>query len=403
VKRILHILPQFQPGGGMERVVMNYFSQLNHDEFLFDVVTHKMEDRAYADVLSRGGGETFVLPLMSFGNIRDIAQQFNDLLDGRHYDVIHCHMANSAFIYLRIAKKHNIPIRILHSHQDHYADTRSHVLRNMPLIAIGKRYANRNVACSQAAGTFLFGRDNYSVLTNSIDIDIFRFSASSRKKIRDYYGFLDGQMVFGLVGRLTPQKNPVFALNVFAACRADGFPDAKLVIAGEGELHDEMLNHAKRLHIDKDILWLGNTNIIAQIDQAIDVLLMPSLYEGLPMGLVEAQASGMECFVSDTITAEAIAGDFVHFLSISKTAQFWARYVADTIVCGTGTPAIGRRHVVHGPPHASRFAGYRRSPQSGIREVPRRCRRHQRRNTPDSDQHAQALSGGAYAGAQAAE
>lgn len=334
MKRILHILPQFQPGGGMERVVMNYFSQLNHDEFSFDVVTHKMEDRTYADALSRGGGETFVFPPMSLGNMRDVAQQFNNLLDERHYDVIHCHMANGAFIYLRIAKKRGIPVRILHSHQDHYADTWSHALRNMPLIAIGKRYANRYVACSQAAGAFLFGKDNYSVLINSIDIDTFRFSSSSREKIQDHYGLLDGQMVFGLVGRLTPQKNPMFALDVFAACKADEFPDTKLVIAGEGELHDEMLDHAKRLHVDKDILWLGNTNVIAQIDQAIDVLLMPSLYEGLPMGLVEAQASGMECFVSDTITTEAAAGDFVHFLSISTTAQFWAKYIADTIVRG---------------------------------------------------------------------
>jgi glycosyltransferase involved in cell wall biosynthesis len=346
VKRILHILPQFQPGGGMERVVMNYFSQLNHDEFSFDVVTHKMEDRAYADDLSQEGGETFVFPPMSLGNMRDVARRFNNLLDERHYDVIHCHMANGAFIYLRIAKRHGIPIRILHSHQDHYADTWSHALRNIPLIAMGKRYANRHIACSEAAGAFLFGKGNYTVLTNGIDVESFRFSEIVRDESRNNLGFSERQAVFGFVGRLAPQKNPLFVLDVFAACRKS-FSNCKLVIAGDGELHEKMLLHGQELGVSDDIVWLGNVSNVSQIYQGLDILLMPSVYEGLPMTLVEAQAAGIRCYVSDTITEEAVISQFVAQESIDQPPEVWARrIISDLDANGLGDRAVGAQQVI---------------------------------------------------------
>ncbi|MEK0217869.1 glycosyltransferase [Bifidobacterium mongoliense] len=344
MKRILHILPQFQPGGGMDRVVMNYFSHIDKTKFQFNVLTHMLEDRTYADQLEQAGGTVCVFPSMSFHHIRSIARQFDVFLSKEHYDVVHCHMANAAFIYLRVAKKHGVPVRILHSHQDHYADTRSHALRNMPLIAAGKRFANRNVACSKAAGDFLFPHQEYQLLRNSIDTTSFKFSQSDRDAWRNAMGYTPQQTIFGIVGRLTAQKNQIFAVQVFQRIVAE-HPSAQLVIAGDGDLNDELHHQIRSLNLDKHVCWLGNVSNISEVYMGLDALLFPSLYEGLPMTLVEAQAAGLTSYVSNTISDESFISEFVNVLPIDKGAAPWVKAVNDRFTKGSTRRGLGAQQV----------------------------------------------------------
>lgn len=328
MKRILHIVQQFQPGGGIDRVVMNFFSHIDHKEFRFDVLTHRLDDRSYADRIEECGGSVIEFPPLSLRNMASNARRFDEMLSGSHYDAVHCHMVNAAFIYLRIAKRHGVPVRISHSHQDHYADVWSHAARNVPLVALGKRYANVNVACSKAAGDFLFGKRPYVILNNGIDIDAFRFSPDKRKAFRNDHDIRDGQVLFGFVGRLTPQKNPLFMLQVFARCvEHPEFSDARLCIAGDGDMRQDMRVEIEKLGIADRVIWLGNIDGVAALDSGIDILLMPSVYEGLGLSLVEAQTAGACCFASDTIPQEAFASEFAHPLDIHDKADAWAEAI----------------------------------------------------------------------------
>jgi glycosyltransferase involved in cell wall biosynthesis len=323
MKRILHILPQFQPGGGMDRVVMNYFSHVNHEEYVFDILCHQCEDPAYADQIVAAGGNVYVFEPFRLNNLKDHAVKFEALLNAQNYDVIHCHMANAAFLYLKIAKKHGIPMRIIHGHQDRYADTWSHSIRNVPLLEIGKRYATQNLACSDSAGKFLFRHRSYDVLKNAIDTNNFAFSGSIRQEWRSSHGFRERQIVFGNVGRLVPQKNQRFVLSIFAKLKYR-LPNAALVIVGDGELKDELEEFAKTLGLSESVLWLDNSTDINSIYQGLDALIFPSLYEGLPMVLVEAQATGLPCFISNTISQESVATDLIKILNLHTDAQGWA-------------------------------------------------------------------------------
>ncbi len=314
----------------MERVVMNFHSHINTSYFRFDVLTHKLNNRIYAERIEHSGGKVYVFPPFGVKTISSNARLFDELLSTERYDVVHCHMANAAFIYLKIAEKHNIPIRILHSHQDHYADTWTHAMRNIPLVKYGKRFANVNLACSKAAGQFLFNDAAYTVMNNGIDVDDFAFSSDKRIVARKKLGIRDEEILFGYVGRLVPQKNPVFMLDVFSEClKACDLP-MKLVIAGSGELEQQMRRHAVDIGVYHKIIWLGDIDDVAELDRSIDIFLMPSLYEGLGLSLVEAQAAGAECYASDNIPQEAFLTSFVHALPLQRGSGYWAsRILAD--------------------------------------------------------------------------
>lgn len=182
--RALHILPQFQPGGGIDSVVLNYLKNLDPEQVQIDVLCHKSEDPAYAEIVHRQGGDVFILPPFTLNNLSEIRKQFLAIIKRNQYDVVHCHMANASFLYLRIAEQYGVPLRVLHSHQDHYADSIVHALRNIPLVAVGKHSASIKLACSNAAGKFLFGSKNFSVLPNAIDTEKFRFNSARRESFR---------------------------------------------------------------------------------------------------------------------------------------------------------------------------------------------------------------------------
>lgn len=329
-KKILHVLPQFQPGGGIERVVMNYFNYLDHDEYHFDVVTHKMESTVYADEITTAGGHVYLFTPARLGTMKVNARRFSEILDAGHYDIVHCHMANAAFIYLKIAQQKGVPIRILHSHQDHYADTKLHALRNIPLISIGKRYANRRVACSKESGRFLFGSKSFTVVNNGIDLDTFHFDTRKRIEQRAKLDLQNSDLLLGQVGRLVPQKNPIFSIHVFNELYRR-HPNARLVFAGDGELREEMEQLVHQLGIGERIQFLGNITDVTKLYSALDALLMPSLYEGISLSMAEAQGMGLPVFAANTIAEESFATSFAVRLNLGDGPETWAEAILQTL------------------------------------------------------------------------
>lgn len=329
--KILHILPQFQPGGGIDSVVMNYFNNIDQNLYSFDILTHKIEDFTYAKLIKQAGGNVYILPQFNLTNIRRIVYEYRKIIQKNNYDVVHCHMANAAFIYLKIAKDAGIQLRILHSHQDHYADKLTHAVRNVPLVFLGKKYSNLNVACSKKAGEFLFRRKKFIVLKNGIDIRKFEYNADNRRLFREKYKLDSNAIVFGIVGRLVPQKNPFFAIDVFSEfCKIVSY-NSILVIAGDGELRHSLQQYTKTRLINHNILWLGNIDNVAMLDSGLDVLLMPSKYEGLGLSLIEAQAAGVLCLASDSIPEEAFITDHIFALPISHGSSPWVSCIQEAL------------------------------------------------------------------------
>ena len=183
-ERILVIIPGLNVCGGMESFFMNYFRSIDRSKIVFDFLTHDISDVSYVKEIKELGGKIYKLPPFSISNLKLIKLEYINILKENHYRIVHCNMANAAFMYLNIAKKMNIPIRILHSHQDKAADSFSHALRNIPLIYYGKKFANVRIACSKQAGDYLFKTKEYTIINNAIDYSKFKYNQEIRANIR---------------------------------------------------------------------------------------------------------------------------------------------------------------------------------------------------------------------------
>ncbi len=229
---------------------------------------------------------------------------------------------------LRFAKHAGVPVRILHSHCTenqqfiHKHKNPLHFVSERMNRKTLDRYATHLAACSENAGMWMFGRRKYTVISNGIDADQFRYREEARKRIREQYGIGDQPLV-GIVGRLSAQKNPSFALKILNVLfRLE--PDTRAVFAGDGDLRGETMDEARKTGIQDRILFPGAVANVAEWMAAMDVLLMPSLFEGLPFVLIEAQASGLPCVVSTAVTREADLTGIVHYVDLKDSPEEWA-------------------------------------------------------------------------------
>lgn len=327
--RILQIVPSLSICGGVENYLMNYYRHIDKRKIQFDFMTHSIPEVSFKDEIENFGGRIYDLPVFNLSTgikiVNSLAAFFAQY---KQYKIIHCHMANAALFYFWTAKKYGVKVRILHSHQSEGADSLSHRLRNYPLLFLGKQYTTYNIACSKLAGDFLFRNKNYIIINNAINTNKFSFDFDVRTQIRKQYGILD-KFVVGHVGRFCNQKNQLFLLDIFSRIYLRN-PKAVLLLVGAGDLEDEIRKKINDLKLHDSVILTGvcaNTN---ELYQAMDVFVLPSLYEGLPVVGVEAQAAGLKTFVADTITKELKITDLVTYLSLRQTAEEWANAIIDS-------------------------------------------------------------------------
>ena len=324
--RILQVLPTLNICGGVENYLMNYYTRMDLSAVTVDFAVHDVRDSYFKDMIESRGGRVYGLPKFTLKNYAAIKRQIVDIFESTPYSIVHCHQANAAFLYLRLAEKYGVPHRILHSHQAAAADKFTHAVRNMPLLFIGKKYANMNFACSRLAGEYLFKKKPFTVIKNAVDIEKFSYSEAFRAEIRARYGLSDDAFIIGNIGRFCPQKNQEFALRVFAACFRRQ-PNAYFFLIGEGELSDSLQKFAKDNGLTERVVFVGKTTEIQKFYSAMDVFLLPSLYEGLPVSGVEAQVAGLPIVTSDTVTEELALLPSTLFLSLEDSIDFWSETV----------------------------------------------------------------------------
>ena len=330
--KILTITPALSLCGGIESYTMNYYRNMSNNVKM-DFITHEMKDENYKNQIEKNGGNVYLFPVINLKNLKSFLKQLAEFFKEHHdYDVIHCNMANAAVFYFYFAKKYGIKVRIIHSHQNNFADKFTHKLRNIPLIFFGKKLATHNFACSKIAGDFLYKSKKYEVINNAIDVEKFKFNENTRKRIREKEKIKEDEILFANIGRFCNQKNQLFLIDIFNLIYKKN-KKVKLFLIGDGELKERLIEKIDKLKLNDNIFVKGPINNVNEYLQAIDVLIMPSLYEGLPVIGVEAQASGVQCFFSDTITKEAKILDDTVYIKLNSTPEEWCDIILKHVKC----------------------------------------------------------------------
>lgn len=321
--------------GGAETMIMNYYRQIDRSKLQFDFLVHREEKGAYEDEIESLGGKIYRMPKINPINPNKYYTAFDNFLKTHSYQIIHSHINTFSSFPLKIARKNNIECRIAHAHTTTLPITFDLLLNNpneaVKILFKGfqkgntSKHATTLIACGKNAGNWLFEKNDYSILPNALNSIQYIYNSNKSTHLKDKYS-LKNNIVFGHIGNFSYPKNYPFILEIFKAVQQTK-PNSKLVLIGNGNMRKEVELLAKKLNIFDDIIFMGVRSDVPDLLQMMDIFLFPSLYEGLPVTLVEAQASGLKIFASDTITDEVALTDDITFLSLDKSPEFWAEQI----------------------------------------------------------------------------
>lgn len=308
--------------GGLESVVSNIHENINHTRFKIDFVLFNGLDHSRKSDLEKYDSKIYYINRSGEGVIKNI-NEIKSILEKGKYEIVHAHTNETSLLTALAGKLAKTPVVICHSHNTVF-DRNNKLL---PFIRLGlNTLPDRLFACSNDAGKKLFGENSdFLIIKNAIDSEKYLYNRSIRDKVRKDLG-VENSFVIGNVGRLNYQKNHKFLLLVFKEILKKR-NDAVLVLVGEGELEVEIKQQIKELNIQNNVLLLGSRNDVANILQAMDIFLFPSLFEGLGVSLIEAQCSGLPCIVSEQVPKEVAITNLVKYISLNETAVIWAETV----------------------------------------------------------------------------
>lgn len=325
--RVLHIVT-YMGRGGLETMLMNYYRNMDRTKVQFDFVVHRDFKADYDDEIEELGGIIYRLPRLNPFSIK-YKKALGDLLESHpEYRIVHVHQDCLSSVALKIAKEKGVPVRIGHSHNANQDRNIKYLIKLWYMRSI-PRYATDLFACGKDAGEWMFRGHEYSILNNAINTDEFVFSPEVRKNKRDELKLTD-EFLVGHVGRFSPQKNHTFLIDVFnEIVKLDN--NSKLLLVGSGSLADVIKEKVETLGLQEKVLFLGNRDDVNQLMQAMDVFVFPSLYEGIGIVNIEAQAAGLKCFASNTVpkVAQMIDENFT-FISLDKSPKDWASIIITT-------------------------------------------------------------------------
>lgn len=321
--RVLEIIGK-RPVGGVGTVMLNYQTYMDAEKVQMDYLIFGEEKETFDEAVETLGSKVYVYPALSgsqMGRTKAYLEEFFSK-HATEYDIVHLHAPNIAFLAFPIIEKYGIKHRIVHSHATLYAENKIKAIRNQVLWSLAKGKITDRIGCSKAAGDFLFGKEDFTVLKNAIAYEDYLYDEDLRNEVRERENVVD-KLVVGNVGRFSQQKNQTQLVEIFAKVK-ELRPDSVLWLVGDGELRNEIEAKIKEWKLEDSVHLFGMVKNTKELYQAMDVMVMPSLFEGLPMVGVEAQASGLPCVYSEPITREVdVVG--CSYLALSESADTWAK------------------------------------------------------------------------------
>ena len=332
--RVLHILHSMNRGGA-ENAIMNYYRHIDRDKVQFDFLLTEPSKCQFEDEILSLGGRVYRIPLLTisapYHYLRGVSHFFKEHTE---YRIVHSHTSSKSFFPLFIAKKAKIPVRICHSHNTRSESGLSGFFRDclkLPLKAVATSFC----ACGEEAAIWLYGRKAFDhgkvrIVPNVIEAESFCYSIERRCEIRNALGLLESTVVIGCTARFSIQKNHRFLLSLFNEFNKR-ISDSVLLLLGDGELRSELKNQVVKLGLENRVLFVGTVSNVPDYEQAMDFFLLPSFNEGIPLSLIEAQVSGLHCFVSEGVPRESDKSGLITFISLDKGAAYWAEQIAATL------------------------------------------------------------------------
>ncbi len=325
--KVLHLFTTMD-NGGVESFLYNYYINMNHTEIAFDFIVPGDKIGFLENDVKKMNSNVYHVSLFKKHPFQQIKQLSKIVREG-NYDIIHCHGYKS-FIGIFLGKMHKVPNRIIHSHMAFVKETIFEKTIRKIITYIIKIYATDFFACGLDAARWLYGNKFYNsgkvkIINNAIDLDKFKFNEKYRKKFREEINCTD-EILIGNVARLSKQKNQLYSLKIIKKLLEEKV-NAKLVLVGSGEDEKLLKKEAKKLGVDSNTLFLGIRSDVNKLLSGLDVFILPSLYEGLPVVLAEVQASGLNCLVSNTVTDEIKVTNNIKYLPLEEDCNNWVNYI----------------------------------------------------------------------------
>lgn len=330
--RIAQIIGKYN-GGGVEAVVMNYYRNIDRNKIQFDFICdNDSTNIPYEEIEKLGGKVILVSP---YQKLPKYLKELKKVFKKNNYKIIHSHINALSVFPLFAAKCAGVPIRIAHSHSTTNKVEWKKNLLKQALKPFSKVFANNYFACTEHAGRWLFGNRTFNsekvlVVNNGIDVDSYSFNEKIRNEKRKELNIKDTDIVIGHIGRFVKQKNHEFLINVFNELYKEN-NNYKLVLIGQGPLQDEMKQKAKDLGIEEVVMFLGQKTDANKYYQAMDLFLFPSLYEGLGMVFIEAQASALPSIASTEVPEIAKVSDRAYFIGLDQPIKVWTNKINEVI------------------------------------------------------------------------
>lgn len=320
--RILQVV-NIMDRAGLENMLINYYRNIDRSKVQFDFLTHRDDKGAYDDEIVRMGGKVYHAPrLLPHNYLKYFKFMKKFFLKHTEYQIIHSHIDTMSSFPLFAAKKAGIPFRISHSHSSKLDKD-----FKLPIKFIGKmltpKFANKHFACGKKAGEFLYKKGAFEIINNAVDLNKFKFNEALRRKKRKELKISENTFVIGHVGRYMYIKNQSFLIDVFNEVLKYN-SDSILMLIGKGPDEVFLRKKVEELKIVDKVMFLIDRDDVNELYQVMDIFVMPSLFEGLPLVAIEAQANGLPCVVSSNISNEVLLTNNIQSFDLTMGEKLWA-------------------------------------------------------------------------------
>lgn len=325
--QIFHFIPGFK-FGGIESRTLELYSHIDKEKYQFNIVTFAKTDSLHLPQITDNGGKIISVSPISIRTLYRHYKDIKNVFKNNQIDVAHCYSPQSGLAFLQIAKKFGVKCRILHARTSSFEGGKNTLVKSV-VKKLEVKKANVRLAVSKKAGNWLFGKKDFEVIPNAIELEKYIYSEKDRESIRKRFD-LTNQFVVGHVGRSTYAKNHEFLFKVFSLFNKQ-YQNSVLMLVGPEKDDIAINNLCERYGVKDKVILCGYQNNTVPFYSAMDVLVFPSLYEGLPGTLIEAQASGLKCIASDSITDEVKLTDDIEFLSLADRIDVWTEAIKKCI------------------------------------------------------------------------